>query len=212
MPVPNQAHLYDHPPGHSEVTVKPGVPDATSVSLHSNLHHAHLPPLRATLHLGKSRVSLPVPQGSRKRVTGGDWAEHVQCLMADPDSAGCCEVLCETGDTEVRSRVVEQGCRGAARAALGGGCGRCSDPAMVLCGTGAVRADFACGMREEGTSEGPGPGRRPPAGRPYPKAGAVGVGAQQAEPISGLELAADGEGDESGVVPGDKVLAAEGQR
>lgn len=51
----NQTHLYDHPPGHGEVTVKPGVPDAPSIGLHADLHYAHLSPLGATLHLGNSR-------------------------------------------------------------------------------------------------------------------------------------------------------------
>lgn len=66
VPVQNQAHLYDHPASHSEVPVKPRVPDAPSVGFHTNLHHAHLPPLRAALHLGKRRAvtaSLALPPG-----------------------------------------------------------------------------------------------------------------------------------------------------
>lgn len=81
----------------------------------------------------------------------------------------------------------------------------------VLWGTGAARVAFACGVKLVGSREDPSPGGRRPAGRPYPQAGAVGVGPQQAEPIPGLELPADGEGDEGGEVPGDEVLGAEGQ-
>lgn len=101
--------------------------------------------------------------------------------------------------------------QGAARATLGGRFGRCRDPAAVLWSTVGVRVAFSCGVKLEGTREGPSPGGRQSAGRPYPEAGAVGVGPQQAEPIPGLELAADGEGDEGGVVPGDEVLGAEEQ-
>lgn len=68
----NQTHLYDHPPGHSEVAVKPGVPDASSIGLHANLHYAHLSPLRATLHLGNSRG---VTAGTMKCWGPGSWWE-----------------------------------------------------------------------------------------------------------------------------------------
>jgi len=69
-PVPNPPHLYDHPPGHGEVTVKPGVPDAPSVGLHADLHRAHLTPLRAALHLGESR---DVTADTAKTQELGNW-------------------------------------------------------------------------------------------------------------------------------------------
>lgn len=48
------------------------------------------------------------------------------------------------------------------------------------------------------------------SGRSHPEAGAVGVRPEEAEPIPRLEAAPDGEGDECGVVPGDKVLRGRG--
>lgn len=48
------------------------------------------------------------------------------------------------------------------------------------------------------------------SGRSHPEAGAVGVRPEEAEPIPRLEAAPDGEGDERGVVPGDKVLRGGG--
>lgn len=79
---------------------------------------------------------------------------------------------------------------------------------MALWGTGEVGVSFAWGVKLEGSRDGPGAGEGTRPAQPYPEAGAVGVGPQQAEPIPGLELAADGEGDEGGVVPGDEVLGA----
>lgn len=76
---------------------------------------------------------------------------------------------------------------------------------MMLKGTGVVRIAFACAVKLEDPREGLASSRAT-----YPEAGAVGVGPQQAEPISGLELAADGKGDQGRVVPGDEVLEAEG--
>lgn len=68
----NQTHLYDHPPGHGEVTVEPGVPDAPSIGLHTDLHYAHLSPLRATLHLGNGRG---VTAGTIQCWGTGSWWE-----------------------------------------------------------------------------------------------------------------------------------------